>query len=98
MKQNDIIRMIDTLAKEIAMGSPEYSPKKELSKYKFSREWYQADFYYADFEAITDWCIQQFGPHPRQPDAWSRWRHNGQDRVFFRDAKDYHWYILRWGQ
>jgi hypothetical protein len=72
-------------------------PMKPAPKYKFSRaKWYKADFYYTDYKNITDWCAQQFGPPPVNHDAWSRWWHNGQDRVFFRDAKDYEWFILRW--
>ena len=95
MKQDDLIRMID----EIAQGMAKQVAASRLetpSKYQFSRKWYKADFYYTDCENIADWCGQQFGPSPVKHDAWSRWWHNGQDRVFFRDEQDYLLFLLRW--
>lgn len=82
MKSTDINRM--------------YGLNKTTKYTSFTRTWYKADFYYADFEIITSWCTQQFGGAPTNSDAWSRWWHNGQDRVFFRDEQDYILYILRW--
>lgn len=76
---------------------PSLSELKPKPKYRFSRNWYQADFHWTDYDEIIDWCEQQFGSQPVRHDAWSRWWQNGQDRVFFRDAKDYNWYVLRWG-
>lgn len=73
-------------------------PMKPEPKYKFSRaQWYVAEFddrYYFEVEA---WCSQQFGPHPAHPDAWSRWVHKYENKIHFRDSKDYAWFVLRWG-
>lgn len=66
-------------------------------KYKFSRSnWYVADFNWIHQADVVEWCTQQFGPHPKNPDAWSRWCHHYQERIHFRDEKDYAWFILRW--
>ena len=75
-----------------------YIPKvMTKSKYKFSRaNWYVAEFeekYYWEVEA---WCTVQFGPHPRHPDAWSRWVHQYESKIHFRDEKDYVLFCLRW--
>ncbi len=68
------------------------------SKYQFSREkWYVAEFDITDYTNVVHWCREQFGPHPRNPDAWSRWVHKYENKIHFRDEKDYHWFILRWG-
>ena len=67
------------------------------SKYKFSRaKWYYADHRYEDYDAIIDWCTEQFGPRPKRPDAWTRWVDEHIDRIKFRDEKDYAWFMLRW--
>ena len=65
-------------------------------KYKFSRNWYQADFDLKDYDAVDEWCEQQFGPHPKRPDAWSRWWHKFHNSILFRDEKDYILFMLRW--
>lgn len=66
-------------------------------KYKFSRaKWYQAYFNSADYYAVDKWCEEQFGPHPKNPDAWSRWWHKFEDSILFRDEKDYVLFMLRW--
>ena len=72
-------------------------PMKPVSKYRFSRaKWYEAKLP-RDQQAAFAWCVKQFGPEPKNTDAWSRWYFN-VDRTFrFRDEKDYHWFILRWG-
>jgi hypothetical protein len=85
------------LCKEIVL------PIKPVSKYKFSRsKWYEADYNLKDYNEVMDWCDEHFGPHPAQPDAWSRWidkgSWSGPGKVHFRDAKDYEWFLLRWGQ
>jgi hypothetical protein len=109
MKQNDIIRIIE----ELKAGLSKYKPVlvtpdipghrpmqitfMPQSKYKFSRSWYVADFdreYYFEVEA---WCADQFGPHPKRPDAWSRWVHRYEDQIHFRDKEDYIMFKLRWG-
>ncbi len=75
--------------------TPKFVPK---SKYQFSREkWYVAEFDITDYTNVVHWCREQFGPHPRNPDAWSRWVHKYENKIHFRDEKDYHWFILRWG-
>lgn len=67
-------------------------------KYKFSRAyWYVAEFDDRQYFEVEKWCAEQFGPHPRYPDAWSRWYHKYQDRIHFRDEKDYAWFLLKWG-
>ena len=76
---------------------------KQQPKYKFSRaKWYEAEFW--DLSALpdtslkskSDWCKEQFGPHPKNIDAWSRW-YISDTKIYFRDEKDYQWFILRWG-
>ena len=67
------------------------------AKYTFSRaKWYVADYDWLNYVEVMNWCHEQFGPHDKHPDAWSRWSdmHNGG--IFFRDEKDYSWYVLRW--
>jgi hypothetical protein len=73
------------------------SLKKLMPKYRFSRaKWYEAKLP-RDQQAAFAWCVKQFGPEPTITDAWSRWYFN-VDRTFrFRDAKDYEWFLLRWG-
>ena len=75
-------------------------PMKPASKYKFSRaKWYEAGFGPADYlkvREVREWCVEQFGPEPRNHDAWSRWYHKNHNRIFFRDEKDYVWFMLRW--
>lgn len=67
------------------------------SKYKFSRaNWYVADFNWKDYDEVRAWCKKQFGPEPKNPDAWSRWIHKYEDRIHFRDEKDYVLFTLRW--
>ncbi len=66
-------------------------------KYKFSRaNWYQAEFNDKDYFEVDAWCSQQFGPHPANPDAWSRWWHKFHNSILFRDEKDYILFTLRW--
>jgi hypothetical protein len=75
------------------------SLKKLMPKYQFSRaKWYEARLPRNEqTHAAYSWCVKQFGPEPKNTDAWSRWYFN-VDRIFrFRDEKDYHWFILRWG-
>ena len=72
-------------------------PMKPEPKYKFSREWYVAEYDWRDYDAVREWCSQQFGPHPTNPDAWSRWWHSYANTIRFRDEKDYAWFVLRWG-
>jgi hypothetical protein len=73
-------------------------PMKPAPKYKFSRaKWYEADYDWVHYDEVREWCTKQFGPHPTQHDAWSRWDHRYEGKIYFRDEKDYHWFILRWG-
>ena len=81
----------DNLCKEI------FLPMKPAPKYKFSRsKWYTAEYDWRDFDGVWKWCEEQFGPHPKNPDAWSRWRHSYADTIRFRDEKDYLLFVLRW--
>jgi hypothetical protein len=78
-----------------------YYPKlfhdmKPESKYKFSRaKWYDAKLP-KDGQGAFNWCVKNFGPEPKNPDAWSRWYFNVERTFRFRDAKDYEWFVLRW--
>ncbi len=83
MKANDISRMFKLV--------------DPTSKYKFSRNWYIADFDDANYKEVRAWCTEQFGPEPKFPDAWSRWQHRYAHQIHFRDEKDYNWFVLRWG-
>ena len=68
-------------------------------KYNFSRaKWYEAEFNEKDYGAVRSWCAEQFGPLPKNPDAWSRWRWRDHSwtTVRFRDERDYTWFVLRW--
>ena len=65
-------------------------------KYKFARDWYVAEFDIKDYTDVVHWCREQFGPHPKSPDAWSRWVHRYEDKIHFRDERDYIWFVLRW--
>ena len=67
------------------------------TKYKFSRTWFVADFDTAYYGEVEAWCKEQFGPHPKYPDVWSRWVHTYEDQIHFRDERDYNWFVLRWG-
>ena len=71
-------------------------PSITPSKYKFSRDWYLAEFDIKDQTDVVYWCWEQFGPHPRNPDAWSRWEHRYANKIYFRDEQDYMWFLLRW--
>lgn len=83
MKKDDIDRMYPALT----FKEP---------KYKFSRNWYQAEFNPEHYFAVDKWCEEQFGPHPKKPDAWSRWWHKFENSILFRDEKDYVLFMLRW--
>ena len=70
--------------------------KATEAKYKFSRaNWYVAEYNWVDYTEAIAWCTQQFGPHPNQPDAWSRWEHKW-GLIKFRDEKDCMLFLLRW--
>ncbi len=91
------------LCKEIMINIPGY-PKTSASinrlmpKYKFSRaKWYVAEFDTRYYFEVDEWCKEQFGPHPKRPDAWCRWHHTYENQIHLRDEKDYNWFVLRWG-
>ncbi len=66
-------------------------------KYNFSRaRWYQAEFNPKDYYEAHIWCEEQFGKHPKNPDAWSRWWHRFENSILFRDERDYILFTLRW--
>jgi len=74
-----------------------FLPMKPAPKYKFSRaKWYEADYDWIHYDEVRKWCTEQFGPHPTQQDAWSRWDHRYEGKIYFRDEKDYIWFQLRW--
>ena len=85
-------RIYDTnLCKEILL------PMYPELKYKFSRaNWYVAEFDWEDYDEVDKWCEQHFGPHPSNPDAWSRWHHTYSDKIHFAYEKDYVLFTLRW--
>ena len=95
MKANDIRKLYGlNLCNEIILPTnPKPMPK---DSFKFSRKWHQAHFNPEDYYAVRAWCSQQFGPHPANPDAWSRWWHKFEDSILFRDEKDYVLFMLRW--
>ena len=67
------------------------------SKYKFSRaNWYVAEFDDRKYFEVEEWCTKHFGPHPKNPDAWSPWVHKYSEKIHFRDEKDYVLFMLRW--
>ena len=71
--------------------------KIQTPKYTFSRNnWYQAKFDVDNYFAVDEWCEKQFGPHPKRPDAWSRWWHRFEDSILFRDEKDFVLFSLTW--
>lgn len=74
-------------------------PKLPQPKYQFSRaKWHTADTTWIlgrEYNEIIAWCTDQFGPHPRRSDAWSRWW-VGTGQIYFRDEKDYLMFVLRW--
>jgi hypothetical protein len=79
------------LCKEILLSM------KPAPKYKFSRaKWYEADYDWIHYGEVCKWCTEQFGPHPTQQDAWSRWGHRYEGRIYFRDEQDYLLFLLRW--
>lgn len=70
------------------------------TKYKFSRsKWYVTPRFspYEQLQERVKWCTAQFGPEPTAHDAWSRW-YTWHGVIKFRDAEDYAWFVLRWGQ
>lgn len=68
-----------------------------MPKYKFSRaKWHIVDYDWKDFVDVSEWCVEQFGPQPLNPDAWCRWYQRGMGRIHFRDEQDAMMFILRW--
>jgi hypothetical protein len=68
-----------------------------MPKYRFTRaNWYIADFEEKYYWEVEEWCTKYFGPRPRFPDAWSRWEHRYENKIHFRDEKDYVLFVLRW--
>ena len=94
----------NNLCKEIMMQSlngmkvPKWvmDASKAQSKYKFSRKWHVAEYDWRNYEAVRQWCTEQFGPEPKCPDAWCRWHQRSLDGIHFRDDRDYVLFILRW--
>lgn len=79
-------------------------PTKPEPKYKFSRaKWHRAEMNITsplwhlsnDYNKVIEWCTEQFGEHPKMPDAWSRWW-VGIGYINFRDERDLVLYQLKW--
>ena len=98
MNVNLCKEIVLTLDQQCIIGYPKttIALKKLMPKYQFSRaKWYEAKLP-RDQQAAFAWCVKQFGPEPKNTDAWTRWYFN-VDRTFrFRDEKDYVMFILRW--
>jgi hypothetical protein len=107
MKNADVTRMIAEMQQAFAnmagvqpmtgYSKTTISLKKLMPKYQFSRDWYVADYDWVHQGEVLEWCVEHFGPHPQHPDAWSRWQNKYSEKIHFRDSKDYHWFMLRWG-
>ena len=69
-----------------------------VNPYQFSRaKWYVAEYNWVPDDIVFKWCVEQFGPQPEHPDAWSRWIHRlFSYEIQFRDEKDYVLFCLRW--
>ncbi len=80
----------NNLRKEILL-----EPMKE-QKYKFSRNWHIGQFQWKDQQEVYQWCQENFGPMPRTPDAWSRWKTMPANQIAFRDEGDFTLFLLRW--
>ena len=65
-------------------------------KSQFSRNWHIGQFRWQDQREVHQWCQENFGPMPRTPDAWSRWKTMPANQIAFRDERDYALFILRW--
>ncbi len=66
-------------------------------RYKFSRKWYIGEAKsIMDKTVVVEWCETNFGSHPKNPDAWSRWYRYSTSKFYFRDEKDYTLFLLRW--
>ncbi len=68
-------------------------------RYKFSRKWFVGEIEYNNVYPLVDienWCINNFGPHPMNPDAWCRWYRYSTRKFYFRDEKDYLLFLLKW--
>lgn len=73
---------------------------KPQSKYRFTRaKWYVADLWNSDhsMDEVREWCVEQFGPQPKNPDAWSRWINHLNSTFRFSNEADYEWFVLKWG-
>lgn len=68
-------------------------------RYKFSRaKWYVIEFDVKNYTAVVHWCTQQFGAHPKYPDAWSRWWHRYETSIHFANEDDAILFKLTWGE
>lgn len=66
-------------------------------RYKFSRKWNIGVAHMgASALEVYAWCSENFGTHPVNPDAWSRWYRYSYKKFYFRDEADYVAFLLRW--
>ena len=79
----------------ILQWMPDAKPKPK-SPYQFSRQWHIGVFEWKDQQEVYQWCQENFGPMPRTPDAWCRWKTMPANQIAFRDERDYVLFILRW--
>lgn len=63
---------------------------------QFSRQWHESSCQNQDYEAVQQWCTENFGPQPKCPDAWCRWYRYRRRAWRFRDQEDYVLFRLRW--
>lgn len=81
----------NNLCQEIVLVNP------AALKYKFSRNWYKGEFDSDQYSEVEEWCEKQFGPHAKNPDAWSRWWLKYENVVLIRDERDYVLFVMTWG-
>lgn len=68
-------------------------------RYKFSRKWFVGEIAHNNVYPLVDienWCKDNFGLQPINPDAWCRWYRYSTRKFYFRDEKDYVLFTMRW--
>jgi hypothetical protein len=67
-------------------------------------DWHIGDLWNTgrDMNEVRRWCTEQFGPVgtkgpiAKVSDARDRWQNNNTSLFFFRDERDWLWFVLRW--
>lgn len=101
MKSDEVEKMIADLSHRFSIRNHfeknnQMCGLSQSEKYRFSRDWYVVEFDPKYYFEIDSWCEQQFGSHPKRPDAWSRWWHKYETSILFRDQADFVLFTLRW--